>query len=60
MNITNRYGVRVKGEIVPYGTNILKNAQTNAEMWKGEVVDLAAIGRKMERHGEKVVYTYRK
>ena len=59
MKITNRYGVKVKGSIVPYGTNKILEAKSRAELWKGEVIDFSAIGRKVEKAGNKVEYTYR-
>lgn len=60
MKITNRYGVKVKGEIVPYGTNNIKIAKAKAKLWGGKVIDLATIGRKLEKLGDTVIYTYRK
>ena len=60
MKITNRYGVKVKGSIVPYGTNKILEAKSRAELWKGEVIDFSAIGRKVEKAGNKVEYSYRR
>jgi hypothetical protein len=60
MDIDHRYGIRVKGHLVPYGTENIKTAQFRAKLWQGQVVDLAAIGRKFEKMGHKVNYTYRK
>lgn len=60
LRITNRYGVKVKGSIVPYGTNDVKQARAKARLWKGKVVDLSAVGRRIQQKGGKVLFTYRK
>lgn len=60
MKITNRYGVKVNGKLVPYGTNDVKKAKYFAGLWKGKVVDFSAIGRRLEKQGNIVEYTYRK
>lgn len=60
MKITNRYGVKVKGCIVPYGTNDIKRARASAKSWGGKIVNLSSIGRKIQKSGGKVLYTYRK
>jgi hypothetical protein len=60
MEITARYGIIIDGKIIPYGTNNVKKARLAAKGWNGKVVDLAAIGRKTEKSGVHVDYTYRK
>ena len=60
MDITNRYGVQLKGELITWGTNDPKEAKSKAKAWGGVVVDLAALGKKFEDVGINVNYTYRK
>ena len=57
--IKNKYGVKVKGKIVPYGTEDKTEAESAAKRWGGTVVDLEAIGKKYEEQGIDVEYTYK-
>jgi len=60
VEITNRYGVKIGKEIVPYGTNKIADARFRAKLWKGKVVDFAAVGKRYEKAGIPVKYAYRK
>jgi len=61
MEITNRYTVRLNDGtgLVAWGTNDVKLANSKAKIWKGKVVDLSAVGRRLEKHGTPVNYSYR-
>jgi hypothetical protein len=60
MKITSRYGIKVKNQLIPYGTNDIKKAKAQAKTWNGKVIDFSAVGRRLEKSGSKVEYTYRK
>lgn len=38
--ITSTYGVIVKGELVPYGTEDEVEAKARAKQWKGKIIKL--------------------
>lgn len=59
--ITNRYGIKLSdGSFAAYGTNNVKLARFYAKKWNGKVVDLAAFGKRLQKTGTQVHYSYRR
>jgi hypothetical protein len=58
--ISNRYGVRTASGLACWGTNNPRTAKMMALRWDGKVVDYAAFGRRLEKKGAIIKYTYRK